>query len=87
MKRFFITLGLSILVWLSSGIVQAITGFSNYFTVFHACSLTGYPIALCVSNNDEAKVVLISLTNIVLWFWGIHLFWKWFDRRGVPSKK
>lgn len=73
-KRFFVTLGLSVVVWLVSGLIQALTGFSNYFTVFHKCSLTGYPIALCISSNDQIKVVLVSIANIIIWFWVIHFF-------------
>lgn len=81
-KRFLITLGISVMVWLISGVIQALLGFSNYFTVFHSCSLTGYPIALCISSNDQAKVVLVSVANIIVWFWVIHLFWNWFEKRG-----
>ena len=81
-KRFLVTLGLSVGTWVISGVIQALAGFSNYFTVFHSCSLTGYPIALCVSSNDQAKVILISVVNIALWFWIIHLFWGWFQKRG-----
>ncbi len=80
-KRFLVTLGLSILVWVISGILQAVTGFSNYFTIFHSCSLTGYPIALCISSNDSMKANLISLVNIVIWFWVLHFSWKWFEKR------
>lgn len=80
-KRFFITLGLSVGLWLVSGLIQALVGFSDYFTVFHKCSLTGYPIALCISSNDQTKVVLVSIVNIAIWFWGIHLFWGWFEKR------
>ncbi len=71
-KRFFITLGISIVIWLLSGLVQAIVGFSNYFTVFHQCSLTGYPIAVCLSSNNQIKVITISFVNIALWFCMIH---------------
>jgi len=81
-KRFLITLGLSMVVWVISGIVQALVGFSNYFTIFHSCSLTGYPIALCISSNDQIKVVLVSGVNIVLWFWVLHFAWNWFEKRG-----
>ncbi len=80
-KRFFLTLGLSILVWVMSGVLQAVTGFSNYFTIFHACSLTGYPIALCISSNDSVKINLISLTNIIFWFCVLHFIWKWVIKR------
>ncbi len=81
MKRFLVTLGLGILIWVISGILQAVTGFSNYFTIFHACSLTGYPIALCISNNDSVKITLVSLINIVIWFWVLHFGWEWFEKR------
>lgn len=81
-KRFFVTLGLSIGVWVISGVIQAITGFADYFTVFHRCSLTGYPIALCISSNDQIKVTLVSIVNVAIWFWVIHLFWKLFEKRG-----
>ncbi|MBI4038389.1 hypothetical protein HY384_00355 [Candidatus Daviesbacteria bacterium] len=81
MKKFFITLGLSILVWVISGILQAVTGFSSYFTVFHSCSLTGYPIALCLSSTDSVKVTLISVANVIVWFWVLHFVWNWFDKR------
>lgn len=80
-KRFFITLGLSVVVWGASGVLQGLLGFSNYFTVFHSCSLTGYPIALCVSSNDQAKVILVSVVNIILWFWVMHFIWGWFEKR------
>jgi len=73
-KRFFLTLGLSILVWVISGVIQAVIGFSDYFTIFHKCSLTGYPIALCISSNNQVKVVLVSVVNVVFWFWVIHIF-------------
>jgi len=80
-KRFLVTLGLSILIWLVSGVIQAMVGFSDYFKISHACSLTGYPIALCISNNNLAKVNLISLVNITIWFWVLHFAWKWFEKR------
>ncbi len=80
-KRFFVTLGISVGVWVVSGVIQALTGFPQYFTVFHKCSLTGYPIALCLSSNDQIKVVLVSGANILIWFWIIHLFWGWFQKR------
>lgn len=82
MKRFLLTLGLSVVIWIVSGILQAFIQFTNYFTVFHSCSLTGYPIALCISSNNQVKIVLVSVVNIVLWFWVIHLFWNWFEKRG-----
>ncbi len=81
-KRFLVTLGVSVVVWVVSGVVQAFVGFSNYFSIFHSCSLTGYPIALCISNNDPTKVVFVSFANIIIWFWVLHFAWNFFDKRG-----
>lgn len=80
-KRFFVTLGLSVGIWMVSMMVQGITGFSDYFNVFGKCSLTGYPIPLCIQSNNQFKMALISLLNITIWFWIIHLFWGWFEKR------
>lgn len=81
LKRFLITLGISVGIWIISGIIQALTGFSNYFTIFHSCSLTGYPIALCISSNDQMKIILISGVNIILWFWILHFVFNLFEKR------
>ncbi len=84
MKRFLVTLGLSVVVWLVSGIVQLLIQkdtVSGFFSFGGSCEITGYPIALCISSHDQTKFILISITNIVLWFWVIHLFWNWFEKR------
>lgn len=89
-KRFFISLVLSVVIWLLSGIVQLVVQQDRTFGFFSfggSCEITGYPIALCISSNDNVKFMLISLVNIMLWFWVIHLFWTWFDKRTVPSEK
>lgn len=84
-KRFFITLGLSISVWLISGIAQLMLQQDTtlgFFSFGGSCEITGYPIALCISSNDNGKFVFLALVNITFWFFLIHLFWKWFDKRG-----
>lgn len=83
-KRFFITLGLSVVVWLVSGLIQALTNKGEFgsYVFGTGCELTGYPIALCISSNDKVKFFLVIIANIVLWFWVIHLFWHWFEKRG-----
>ena len=83
-KRFFVTLGLSILIWLISGIVQLVVQpdrTSGFFSFGGSCEITGYPIALCISSNDNMKFLFISLVNILLWFWLLHFGWKWFEKR------
>lgn len=87
-KRFFITLGLSIGVWVISGLVQIVIQQDRtygFFSFGGSCEITGYPIALCISSNDNTKFIIVSLVNILLWFWIIHLFWNWFDKRGSKS--
>ncbi len=84
MKRFFVTLGLSILIWLVSGIAQLILQQDRtlgFFSFGGSCVITGYPIALCISSNDQTKFILISVVNVMLWFWVLHFVWKWFDKR------
>lgn len=83
-RRFFVTLGLSILIWLVSGVVQLLVQQDTTLALFSfggSCEITGYPIALCISNNDDIKFLLISFANIMLWFWVLHFGWKWFDKR------
>ncbi len=82
MKRFFITLGLSVGVWLMSVIIQAFIEAPKYISFFtqSKCSATGFPVTECIKNIPE---VLIYLINITFWFWVIHLLllWGWFEKR------
>lgn len=82
-KRFLMTLGVSVGVWLISGFVQALTNKGEFGSYIFGigCELSGYPIALCISNNDRIKLFLVIIVNIVLWFWVIHLFWGFFEKR------
>mgnify|MGYP001599512942 FL=1 len=59
-KRFFITLGLSVVVWLVGGLIQALTNKGEFgsYVFGTGCELTGYPIALCISSNDKIKFLL-----------------------------
>ncbi len=78
-KRFFITLGLGVVVWLIGVIVQAIMEAPKYIAFFtqSKCSATGYPLATCIKGIPEEIIYLI---NIIFWFWVIHLFWNWFEK-------
>lgn len=83
-KRFLVTLGVGVLLWLLSGVVQLLIQSDRtlgFFSFGGSCEITGYPIALCISSNDNTKFILISFVNITLWFWIIHLFWNWFEKR------
>ena len=83
-KRFFVTLGLSVLVWVVSNFIQLFdSGYwpAGFSLLGSSCTVTGYPIALCLAGYEKAKIVLVYLVNIFFWFWVIHLFWGWFEKR------
>lgn len=80
-KRFLITLGLSVVVWLITVVIQAFREAPKYIAFFtqSKCSATGYPVATCIKSIPEE---IVYLFNIIFWFWVIHLFWNWFEKRG-----
>lgn len=83
MKRFLVTLGISVGVWLVSVFIQFFTLYNVKFTLFssNACQITGFPIAQCIySSSDQLPFWLIDFANIFFWFWVIHLFWNWVDK-------
>ena len=79
-KRFLVSLGLSIVVWLISVAIQGITLYKVKFSLFSgsACEITGYPIAQCIYDGIQAGI--IQLINVLFWFFVIHLFWGWMDK-------
>jgi len=79
-KRFLVTLGISVVIWLISVIVQAFMEAPKYISFFtqSKCSATGFPIMDCIKGIPE---VFIYLINIIFWFWVIHLFWGWLEKR------
>lgn len=81
MKKFFITLGVSVVVWFLSVLVQAFTEAPKYISFFaqSKCSATGYPISVCIKGIPEIGIYFM---NILFWYWIIHLFWGWFKKRG-----
>jgi len=83
-KRFFLTLGLSILIWLVSGLAQVLLNRGEFgaYIFGMGCEITGYPIAQCVSSNQTLRILLTYIVNVFFWFWVIHLFWGWFNKRG-----
>ena len=83
-KRFFLTLGLSILVWVVSNFIQLFN--PNYWPAGFSllggsCTVTGYPVALCLPGYEKAKILLVYLINIIFWFWVLHFAWNWFEKR------
>lgn len=83
-KRFLITLGLSILIWLVSGLAQALLNRGEFgsYIFGSSCEITGYPLALCIPSYKKFQILGIIFVNILFWFWVIHLFWGWFEKRG-----
>ncbi len=81
-KRFFVTLGLSILVWVTTTIVQAYLTFAKYVGTFSTgCKATGYPIDVCMIPGPYIPSEIIILINIIIWFWLLHFIWKWVIKR------
>ena len=76
-KRFFLTLGLSVLVWVISALAQFLTMYNVRFSLFSSssCQITGFPIAKCIyQSSDQLPFWIIDLANIFFWFWVIHIF-------------
>lgn len=81
MKRFFVTLGLSVVVWVLSLVIQGYLTFARYIGTFSTgCQATGYPIDSCMIAGPYIPPIVAMLINIFFWFWVIHLFWKWFKK-------
>lgn len=74
-RKLVTVLVLSVLVWFISGFIQAFIGYTDYFNGYYGCSLTGYPIALCISGNTML-VWLVSGVNILIWFGFLRLLWQ-----------
>lgn len=89
MKRFFITLGLSVVIWVLSMVFQNLFKAGNiqygFFIFGKSCEVTGYPLARCIPEYDKGSIYLTYLINIGFWFWVIHLLGKWFDKRKPSS--
>ncbi|RJP46394.1 MAG: hypothetical protein C4584_01680 [Armatimonadetes bacterium] len=89
-KRFFITLGLSIFIWLISNIVQLLNVEDwerNFSLLGTSCTITGYPVSRCIDQTQKIEILSIYLLNIFIWFWIIHLFWNFFQKRTFPGKR
>lgn len=82
-KRFFVTLGLSVGVWLITVLIQAYVTFSKYLGTFSSgCQVTGYPIDVCALRGPDVPAILVIFINIFIWFWVIHLFMRFLRRSG-----
>lgn len=82
-KRFFVILGISVGIWVISNFIQLFSSSwpAGFSLLGSSCTVTGYPIALCLHQFEKAKIFLVYFINIVFWFWVIHIFWGWFEKR------
>lgn len=75
-KRFLVILGLSVLVWFISGLIQLFDprDWQYHFSLSgSSCTVTGYPLSKCYSDYESIKIWGTCLFNIFFWFWIIQL--------------
>ncbi len=83
-KRFLITLGLSILVWVVTVSIEFFVGNERVsygmFIFAKSCDLTGYPFAKCIPSYNFGKLYLFYFLNISFWFLVVNVVWGWFQK-------
>ncbi len=77
-KEFVVIFIVSVIVWLLSAVLQSynevfLSGKIAYSFFGSSCSVTGYPIALCINEFDNSRFMYYVL-NITLWFLIITFF-------------
>lgn len=74
-KRFFVTLGLSILIWIGTAFIQVFDTEEWNFLLLGgtSCSATGFPIRECISSGNNGLLISIGLVNLTFWFLIINL--------------
>lgn len=88
-KRFLVTLGVSVGVWVVTNFVQLFSSSwpAGFSLLGGACTVTGYPLAFCFSAQEKAKIIPIYFINILIWFWVLHFAWNFFDKRRKQTKR
>lgn len=81
-KRFFVTLGLAVGIWVITIFVQFALGINVKFGLFSgdSCQLTGFPIADCLYQSSKIPFWIIHIFNILFWFILIHFIGKFVKR-------
>lgn len=76
-SKLLITIGLSILIWVVTVVIQAINDAPRYVALFtkSECFATGYPISSCLKGTPE---IFIYIINIFFWFLVINFIWGFF---------
>ena len=70
LKKFLITLGLSIVIWVISMAIQNLFAQNvnyGFFIFAKSCEVTGYPVAMCIPEYDKAKIYMFYFLNIFIW--------------------
>lgn len=79
-KRFFITLGLAVGIWFISGVIQVLISPTPSSFLGYSCTVTGYPLAKCLSHYKNIEIFSYYLINILFWFFLIHFIGKFVKR-------
>lgn len=77
-KRFFVTLGLSILIVLLTSFLTQLYDREDWklnWLSLSSCAITGYPIKACLYNPGQGLLISIGLINIAFWFLIINLLY------------
>lgn len=88
-KRFLITLGLSVGVWVITNFIQLFNfGYwpLSFSLLGESCTVTGYPFAACLPDHQKFQILTLYLVNIFFWFWVVHLVWGFFGEGRMKSK-
>src|SRR3989338_4135160 len=76
-KRFFVTLGLSLIIFFFTAYIQ-IYDFEDWklnLLSLSSCSTTGYPVKVCLYNHTQGLLIAIYLINIAFWFLTINFLY------------
>ena len=81
-KRFFVTLGMSIFIWLVTCVLEVYGSFArNVATFTTGCQTTGYPINLCHFEMFRPVPIVLIVFNIIFWFFMVELLRKLIEKR------
>jgi len=73
-KSFVVILGISVVFWFISALLQGLLGTLFNFNSLGSCQVTGYPLAVC-TNSYAGLPIGYYLLNIIFWFvivWGVQ---------------
>lgn len=77
-KRFLVTLGLSILIVLSTSYFGQLYDREDWklnWLSLSSCAITGYPLKICLYSPRQGLLISILLINIAFWFLVINFLY------------